>query len=201
MRLARFFASVVRFLRRCLGRRPLADRSKNLVFDPNFLWCPGAFWGSWNSVELIISLAIGKLLNISYERTHILTSGMEFGRTANLLRNLVYQLESPDKGKITKLIGRLLNESKRNALAHGILVSNPTTVTFIDRTRGGDYSATAHRFTLREFSEHIQNITKIGEELRVLLSISNDDLHDFAMAALRADTKSTKSPVPPNSKA
>jgi len=176
----------------------MAVHPKPLVFNRQFLKWLGSFWGAWNSVELTLSFAIGACLGIPHEQTHILTSGIEFGRKAALLRNLVYQTNMPHKGKIIGLIGKLQNEAKRNAIAHGIIASDEATVTFIEQARGGDYRTTSYQFTLKAFAAHVIMIASIAEQLCIEFQISEDELFRFAAAALRADRKATTSPVPPS---
>jgi hypothetical protein len=93
-----------------------ADATKEKVFDPDFVWFLGAFFGTWATLELVTSYGIGAFLKISDEEAHILTSGMEFGRKATLLRNLAYRSEHPKKAEIIGVIGRIQNESKRMCL-------------------------------------------------------------------------------------
>ncbi|HLL26366.1 MAG TPA: hypothetical protein VKT73_01770 [Xanthobacteraceae bacterium] len=179
----------------------MTDKLKSLLFDERFLWFLGAFHGAWSSLELVTSYGIKKFLNISDEQAHILTSGMEFGRKAILLRNLAYRSEDPKRKTIIQLVAKLQNESKRNVFAHAFMISNESAVTFIDRTRGGDYEATKHVFTLKEFADHVTSVTATAKELHAALDLNDEILHRFAMAALSANTKSAKSPTPPISSA
>jgi hypothetical protein len=185
------------------------DHPKSLLSDEKFTQQLGAFWVAWNRIELITSVAIGHILgNRRYATTHIITAGLEFGRKANLLRNLLHEIDAtaeparpPVMGGLIRSIGRLQNESKRNAIAHGIFVADDKTVTFIDLPKGGAFIATPHRFTLKELKDHTDNVMRIGEEIRTTLRISETEIQRFAMAALKVNTKSTKSPLPPSSKA
>ena len=74
---------------------------------------------------------------------------MEFARKSALLRNLIYRSDDPKKKLLLRLIGKIQNESKRNVFAHAFIISGPNDVTFIDRSRGGDYAAKKHTFTVR----------------------------------------------------
>ena len=179
----------------------LADATKEKVFHPDFVWFLGAFFGAWATLELVTSYGIGVFLKITEEEAHILTSGMEFGRKGTLLRNLAYRSDHQKKAEIIGAVGRIQNESKRNVFAHSFILSGAESVTFIDRSRGGDYSATNHTFTLREFSDHVIAFTKTCAELEQHLGVNKEALHRFAMAALSANTKSTRSPVPPSESA
>jgi hypothetical protein len=181
------------------GERAMTE--KRLIYDRNFVFFLGAFHGAWLSVETLLSYSIGHALKIPFEETHILTSGMEFGRKAALLRNLIYRSDRKNKAQIIGLIGKLQNESLRNVFAHAMITSSRDTVTFIDRARYGDYRATKHVFTLRQFSDHAIEVTKTAKDLQTALGATADEIHQFVMAAFNTDTKSTKSPVPPSSRA
>jgi hypothetical protein len=172
-----------------------------LNFDDDFLRFYGAFHASWATLELVTACAVSKLLKISFEEGNILTSGMEFGRKATLLKNLVYRSDNPQRKMIIRLINKILNEAKRNVFAHGFLTSTKTTVSFIDRSRGGDYTACKHTFALPEFVHHVRAYMETAHALEEALEITPTELHRFANAALSENTKSTKSPVPPNSRA
>jgi hypothetical protein len=126
---------------------------------------------------------------------------MEFGRKLTVLRNIVYRSNETNKSQIMGLLSKIQNESKRNVLTHSFIVSDKNVVTFIDRPRGGDYKVTRHSFTLAEFYDHVHAFGTDAESLTHLLCPSYDEFRHFAEAALSADTKATKSPTPPSSKA
>lgn len=171
------------------------------ALDDRFLLMLGYFHAMWATLDLALCYGIGKFLGLKAEECHVLTSGMEFGRKLTLLRNLVYRSDHLHKTKIMALLGKIQNESKRNVFAHSFIISDQKTVTFIERSRGGDYKVTRHNFTLKEFYAHVESLGTHAEELTHLIVPSYDEFQRFAEAALNAETKVTKSPVPPNSKA
>ena len=126
---------------------------------------------------------------------------MEFGRKITLLRNVVYRSDDPNKGKIVGVLGKIQNESKRNVFAHSFIFSTPTSITFIERSRGGDYKVTRHEFTMEEFVGHVNDFGAGAKEFSALLGATNEELQRFGEAAFNAETKATKSPVPPSSSA
>jgi hypothetical protein len=177
------------------------DSSKYVALNHAFLAFFGMFHAMWAGVELGLCYGIAKFLKIPPEEAHVLTSGMEFGRKITLLRNVVYRSDDPDKGKITGLLGKIQNESKRNVFAHSFIFSDAKSVTFIERSRGGDYKVMRHEFTLEDFVDHVENFGIAADQLTKLLGATNDELQRFAEAAFNAETKPTKSPVPPTSSA
>ena len=179
----------------------MIDKSKSVAFSDEFIWHYGAFHASWISGEALLCYMIGSLLKISHTETHIITAGMEFGRKAAIARNLAYLSKHPKKKEVIGLIGRLQNESKRNVFAHGLMVNNNETVTFLDRSRGGDYDVTAYSFSLKEFVLHVQSVAKIGADLHRAFGADEADLEAFHQAALSIANKSATSPTRPSSKA
>jgi hypothetical protein len=149
----------------------------------------GKFHGAWASIDLCLSYGIGKFLKITHEEAHVLTAGMEFGRKATLLRNLVYRSDHPNRAAIIGAVAKLQNEAKRNVFAHSFMVSTPDTVTFVDRSRGGDYSVTTHAYTLPEWTVHVESVAEMGEALYQALGAIDEDFRDFGEAAARADPK------------
>lgn len=169
--------------------------------DLRFQHALGAFYLVWSALELCLCYGIGKFLKIPDEDALILTSGMEFGRKITVLRNLIYRSGHPQKSTILGLLGKIQNESKRNIFAHSFLTANDTVITFIERTRGGDYKVIRHEFTVKEFVDHVTEFGDVATALEKAIGVTMEEYQRFADAALSADTKATKSPVPPSSKA
>jgi len=169
--------------------------------DHRFLLWLGYFHSMWASLELVLCYGIGKFLKMPDEQCHVVTSGMEFGRKITLLRNVVYRSDDPQKQQIIGVLGKIQNESKRNVFAHSFITSDNNTVTFVERSRGGDYKVTRHEFSLAEFYGHVESFGTHAETLTYLLVPKYEDFQRFADAAFNAETSATKSPVPPSSSA
>ena len=174
---------------------------KLLVADHRFSLTLGQFYQLWSGVELISSLAVGILLDIPDEETHLVTARMEFSRKAGLIRELLQRRPHPKKSAIKSALNRLQNESKRNVFAHSIMLSDEHSVTFLERGWQQDYVSSKHKFTLMEFSEHVHVFSKAVTDLREAFDISRERLWTFSEAAMRAQSKPRKSPKPPKDKA
>ena len=172
-----------------------------LLLDKNFIWWLGAFHGAWLSLETLTCYGIKVLLRITSEEAHVLTAGMEFGRKATLLRNLVHRSDLDKKTEIIGALGKLMNEGRRNMFVHGIVTTDEHSVTFIERSRGGDYTATKRTFTGDDLVAHVRWVTETAVALEEAFSVDEATMLDFAMAALSTDTKSKRSPDPPSSNA
>jgi hypothetical protein len=179
----------------------MTEPSKSLLFQNHFLTSYGAFYAMWATIELILSYGITKYLNISEEDGHIVTSGMEFGRKITLLRNLVYKSKNPNKKKLISVLSKIQNESKRNVFAHSFVTSTEPTVTFVERSRGGDYKVTRHPYTDKEFFARATNVSESAAQLEQLLEMKQEDHMRFMKAAFSAETSSLKSPEPPKESA
>ena len=79
----------------------------HLTHDPRFQQYLGSFFAGWANIELLTSYLIGKLLKITDEEAHVVTSGMMFGTKARLLRNLLYRSNHPNKAVLTGALNRI----------------------------------------------------------------------------------------------
>ena len=174
---------------------------KLLAADQRFSLFLGQFYQLWSGVEMLSSLAVGILLNIPDEETHLLTARMEFSRKAGLIRELLQRRTNPKKSEIKSALNKLQNESKRNVFAHSIILSSEHSVTFLERGWQQDYISSKHKFTLVEFTEHVHVFSKAVTDLMEALDISRDRLGTFSEAAMSAQSKPRKSPKPPKDKA
>jgi hypothetical protein len=173
----------------------------HLTHDPRFQQYLGMFFAGWANIELLTSYLIGKLLKITDEEAHVVTSGMMFGTKARLLRNLLYRSNHPNKAVLTGALNQIQNSSKRDAFAHSFILSGPHVVTFIERPGHGDYQAKPHSYSLDEFLQHVRGVTAAMMEFQAGLAVPVEELSEFANAAFKADLKANKTPKPPKDKA
>ena len=172
------FAVGLRLVRLCHG--PASDHLllgndsvsyPHLTHDPRFQQYLGSFFAGWANIELLTSYLIGKLLKITDEEAHVVTSGMMFGTKARLLRNLLYRSNHPNKAVLTGALNRIQNSSKRDAFAHSFILSGPQVVNFIERPGHGDYQAKEHSYTLDEFLQHVRAVTAAMQEFQAGLEV------------------------------
>jgi hypothetical protein len=170
---------------------PLEDR---LVGKPEFQQLLGQFQVRWAALELTTDYAIWKFLKTTPEQTHLITSGMMFGRKARLLADLIGRSDHTNKAAIQGVFNKLRGGNKRDVFAHSYQHSTETTVTFVDRSSGGEYRATEHTFTLAEFKAHVDWITSASREFLVALGADSAEFVAFANASLSLERKSKTSP-------
>jgi hypothetical protein len=184
------------YIRHCDFEDPMTDPvpvDETLAMSPAFLHQLGVFHGAWSSAEQAVDFAIGQLLKLSYEQTHLLTAGMMFGSKARLLSALVKRSARKDTQQLLQALNLLRSEIKRDWLAHSYIVADRQTVTFINRSAANEYSVNSIRFSLTEFSEHILALTEAAGMIHRAFFNSKDELYKFIAAI---DSAKNKSPTP-----
>ena len=167
------------------------DEPEKLADTIEFNMQLGFFYSAWAVTDATLDFALGKFLRLTHEETHLLTAGMEFGRKATLLRNLLrHQKDSPQKSELLRTVKIIQNDSLRNVFAHSYLASDEDSVSFISRSRGGDYSATEYEFTKDEFREHVHKFIDASHDFYNALEVDDHEFFAFQYAALNVNSKS-----------
>jgi hypothetical protein len=123
------------------------DFREGMAAERDFNLRLGLFYGAWTAADMTIDMAIGRFLYLTDYEAQLLTSGMEFGPKARLLYELVKRSLHPKRTDILHSLNKLRNDAKRNVLAHSYLIADRESVTFLERSRGADYTVKKHRFT------------------------------------------------------
>lgn len=171
----------------------------HLAHSPEFLILAGLFQQAWAGAEAAADMAIRDFLGITTEESHLLTAGLEFNKKATLLRALISKSEHRHKDKAIKALNIMQNESKRNVFAHSYVLSNESSVTYLERSRGGRFAATKHKFTLEEFEAHVKKFSDASLLFWDAMGYDNDALDEFVSIALSINAKAQRSPAPPSS--
>jgi hypothetical protein len=156
------------------------------ITSTEFRTALGAFYSTWQSVEITMDWAIGQFLKMPDEETHLLTGGMEFGRKAILLRTLVSRSDRKNKGEIIKHLSFIQNGSKRNIFAHSFCRSPNDGVIFVQRSNHGVYKATEHAFSRAEFEAHVNKFVETAQAFERELAMTRESIEKFAAAAIMA---------------
>jgi hypothetical protein len=172
-----------------------------LANNDRFQQLLGRFNVIWSIVDFESSLVLGNLLGLSHEQTHLLTTKMPFNVKANLIRALLRPQKTDKARAIATAINKIQNQSKRNVFAHSYIMSNATSVTFIDRSVDAELVVSAHVFTLPEFETHVANLAVAAKEFGEAHAFTQEQMEAFSAAAHNLVSKSKTSPVPPKSKA
>jgi hypothetical protein len=159
----------------------------SILFQKNL----GAFAIKWGMAELAVSFAIGKFLGQKYEETHLLTAGMPFAKKASLLRALIKRAKPQNASQILGAL-KILQDSNRNTLFHGYVLSTAATATFFEtRINEGKFIVTAHPYTFEEFHEHVAKFYDgLGVFMKEVGARATKELKDFGYAAINLSSKS-----------
>jgi hypothetical protein len=177
----------------------MAKRKKFLTHNPKFLMLLGAFFGAWASFDMTVDMAIGKLLGLPHEITHLLTVGLDFNRKVRVVEGLAKMKDHKNRAKMIGALRRAQNHAKRNIFAHCVMQSTETSVSFLERTRQGELDIIDHTFTLEEFAKHVHEFTRAGNEFYESLEISISEYEAF-VASARAEKRASTSAAPPEDK-
>jgi hypothetical protein len=167
---------------------------KSLAFTNEFAYLIGRFHLTWSSIDLITDFAICKFLNIPPEQGHLITSGIMFGRKARLLADLVGRSNHPKKAEILEPFNKLRGNSKRDIFTHSYISTDRGSVTFIERSISGRFTAKAHTFTFSQIQDHVLMVVMEADNFCKALEASGDEIDAFANAAFNLSRKSNTSP-------
>jgi hypothetical protein len=177
------------------------SKSIPMAYNNEFAKWLGKFQLAWSEIELTTSFAVGKLLGLTDEEAHLVTTRMPFAVRASLLRSLVARKKPESAKELITALNQIQNESKRNVFAHSFILSNENVVTFHDRNWEGDFVTKPHSFTLEGFKNHVVKLYKATRTFNTAIGVTQESLDAFAKAALSANAKAQRSPVPPKSSA
>ncbi|WP_139839519.1 hypothetical protein [Oceanibacterium hippocampi] len=133
-------------------------RKLNLSFKEGL----ATFHGVWAAVDLITDFAIYRFLSVTPEQAHLITSGMMYGRKAQLLADLVGRSDHPKRDKILGALNWIRGGAKRDIVTHGYHKQDENNITFVQRSYSGEFKAVEHSFTNREFRAHVLKLIERG---------------------------------------
>jgi hypothetical protein len=108
------------------------DHDKPLAITKEFATTLGYFHSVFATLDLTTDFAIFKLLNVTPNEAHLITSGMMFGRKARLLTDLIGRSNHPNKKELLRAFNAVRG-NKRDVIVHGYLWSKQIRVKFIER--------------------------------------------------------------------
>lgn len=180
-------------------KRPVKDwtyaKTGKLAFEPAYLQVMGWFHVAWAGIELSTDYAIYKFLGVSAEQSHLITSGLMFGRKARLLADLIARSDHPEKQRILKAFNEVRGGNLRDVFAHSYMMSDETTATYIERPGGGEFRARKHIFTFAKIRDHVLKVMRDGDAFFQVLKVEPKELEKFMDAALTLSRKDAKSPA------
>lgn len=160
----------------------------------------GLFMLNWSLLETVLEVAIAKRVALHPLEGNIITASLGFQARASILRSFLALDSNQEAKDAIKVIDAATAEANRNTIIHGQVFAEGETLSFVYRRV--DHELTAKRITVNSASM-LQRASKLKEsivKLQSLLSISDDDLREFAKIGQLAAIKAETSPRPPNSK-
>lgn len=152
------------------------DSSTPLALTQPFLTFLGLFYSTWSSIDLTTDYAIFKFLKVTPQQSHLITSGMMFGRKARLLVDLVRHSADPNKARILGPFNKLRGMAKRDVFAHSHVASTLTKVTFIEHATSGEFKAIKHTFTFQQFMDHAMSVSNHATDFYNSLSVTKEEI-------------------------
>lgn len=160
----------------------------------------GLFMLNWSLLETVIEVAIQKRLELHPLEGTIVTASLGFQARASILRSILSLYNTQEAKDAIKEINTATQEANRNHIIHGQVFAEGETLSFLYRKV--DHGLTAKRITVNSTSM-LERASKLKDsviKLQSLLSISDEDLHEFAKIGQIAVVKAETSPKPPSSK-
>jgi len=159
--------------------------AKPFANTPEFCAALGWFYAVWSNTELNIDYAIGKLENISPEKTHALVAKLKFSDKVKLLRVLLNKSAYTNIDKLQQYLNRIEKDSLRNAFSHSFLASDADSVMFIHRkSERGKYSPMMYHFPVDGFLAHVKYFARLSADFQKALGFSQKEIAAFASYAL-----------------
>jgi hypothetical protein len=160
----------------------------------------GLFMLNWSLLETVLEVAIMKRLELHPLEGTIVTASLGFQSRASILRSFLALDTTQESKDAIKEINTATQEANRNTIIHGQVFAEGETLSFVHRRV--DQGLTAKRVIV-DSTSMLQRASRLKESvirIQSLLSISDDDLHEFGNIGQRLAISSETSPSPPSSK-
>jgi hypothetical protein len=149
----------------------------------------GLFMLNWSLLETVIEAAIMKRLELHPLEGAIVTSSLGFQARASILKSFLALDTSEQSKAAIKVITAATDDANRNTIIHGQVFLEGESLTFVFRKTGHTFTAkkiTLDSDTMREKASRLRDHVV---KLQSLLSVSDDDLHEFGRIGMIAASK------------
>ena len=167
-----------------------------LARSTEYLHSLGIMHFNWSVIDLYTDYAIWKFLGVTAGQAHLITSGLMFGRKARLLSDLLKRSKDANRQALIEAFN-IMQAGKRDVITPAYVGDDINTVTFLERKASGSFKALVHTYTLEEFQAHSNTLLEATNKFKAALGATDQELHEFAAAALSLDLKDTTSTVTP----
>jgi hypothetical protein len=163
-----------------------------LARSSEYLHSLGIMHFNWSVIDLYTDYAIWKFLGVTAGQAHLITSGLMFGRKARLLADLLKRSKDANRYRLIEAFN-VMQAGKRDVITHAYMGDDVDTVTFLERKASGAFKAFVHTYTLEEFRAHSNTLLEATNKFKAALGATDQELHEFAAAALSLDLKDATS--------
>ena len=146
----------------------------------------------WATFESMIEVGIAETLDLDYEVANLILSGLSFKRKSSILKSALYVKGQHDT---IELIKDIINDAKRNTIAHGrVGIRNSKEVIFSHRDSDDRYRDRKFVFSKEEMFLHGKDFFSSCVELQEEMGLTDEMLENYGQASLSLAAKSIKSP-------
>jgi hypothetical protein len=156
----------------------------------------GLFMINWSLLETVLEVAIAKRVDLHPLEGTIITCGLNFQSRASILRSFLALDQTQDSKDAIALINTITQEASRNAIIHGQVFVHGETLMFVHRRTDQSLIAKTVSLDSDAMSEKGTRLKESIIKLQSLLSVSEEDLHEFGNISLILANRSATSPKP-----
>lgn len=156
----------------------------------------GAILALWGEMEIAIEIKIAKLAGLNDRTASIMLGGLAFGPKADILFSLLTEVNDED---VIKAVDKVISFTRRNALVHSVMASEPEdlTFTFIKRETRRTHTVSHHTFTAAQFHRHFLKMRLLQHRAFTALGVFQDDLEAYSKAAKLLEPSQIRRPLHP----
>lgn len=149
----------------------------------------GLFMLNWSLLETVIEVAIMKRVELHPLEGAIVTASLGFQTRFSILKSFLALDKSEQSKEAVKVLTAAADDANRNTIIHGHVFPEGDSLTFVLRKTGNSF--TAKKITLDSVSmrEKASRLREHIVKLQSILSVSDDDLHEFGKIGIIAASK------------
>jgi hypothetical protein len=141
------------------------------------------------SRKTVIEVAITKRVELHPLEGAIITSSLGFQARSNILKSLLALDAGEQSEAAIKVVTAAADDANRNMIIHGQVFAEGESLTFVFRKTGHTFTAKKITLDSDAMREKAGRLKDHVVKLQSLLSISDDDLHEFGKIGMIAASK------------
>jgi hypothetical protein len=150
----------------------------------------GLFMLNWSLLETVIEVGIMQRVGLHPLEGAIITSSLGFQARSNILKSfLALDTKNEQSKEAIKVLTTAAGDANRNTIIHGQVFVEGESLTFVFRKTGQTFTARKITLDSDAMREKAARLKDHIVRLQSLLSISDDDLHEFGRIGVIAASK------------